>query len=86
MALISASIKLTQRPKDQKAFEEWTEQCLLQFESVLNLLALGHLPKTYVAPDKPYEGMVRHADGTHWDPGLGQGAYMYYAGAWNKLG
>lgn len=40
----------------------------------------------YAAPSKLREGMVRFADGTSWDPGSGKGLYIYYSGAWNKLG
>lgn len=37
-------------------------------------------------PPKPRLGMIVLADGSDWNPGAGQGAYIYYAGAWNKLG
>lgn len=40
----------------------------------------------HVAPTKPREGMVRGADGTDWNPGAGQGVYVYYGSTWNKLG
>lgn len=39
-----------------------------------------------VAPVRPRSGLVVFADGTNWNPGSGQGAYIYYAGVWNKLG
>lgn len=39
-----------------------------------------------VAPSKPFEGMIRGADGTNWNPGGGQGIYAYYNSTWNKLG
>ena len=37
-------------------------------------------------PAKPREGMRVGADGTNWNPGAGKGVYVYYSGAWNKLG
>lgn len=40
----------------------------------------------YAAPSKLREGMIRFADGTTWNPGSGKGLYIYYSGAWNKLG
>lgn len=38
------------------------------------------------APTKIRDGMVVLADGVNWDPSAGQGAYVYYAAAWHKLG
>lgn len=37
-------------------------------------------------PSKPRAGMIVHADGTNWDPGNGEGAYVYQSGAWVWLG
>lgn len=37
-----------------------------------------------VEPSKPREGMQAIADGSDWDPGLGQGLYTYINGAWVK--
>jgi len=47
-------------------------------------ISLGRLQ--YAAPSKLREGMIRFADGTTWNPGGGKGLYIYYSGAWNKLG
>lgn len=41
---------------------------------------------TTVAPSKPRDGMVRLADGANWNPGSGQGLYVYYNGGWHLLG
>lgn len=53
--------------------------------NVLDLLAQGHVELTFKAPTKPYEGMTRLADGTHWNPGSGKGVYTYFDGTWNKI-
>lgn len=37
-------------------------------------------------PIRPREGMIAVADGTHWDPGNGAGAYVYVGGVWTFLG
>lgn len=37
-------------------------------------------------PSKPFDGLIVGADGTNWNPGSGQGIYVYYASAWHKLG
>jgi len=40
----------------------------------------------HVVPDKPRQGYLYYADGTDWNPGSGQGAYVYSGTAWNFLG
>ena len=42
--------------------------------------------KNHVAPSKVRDGLTVYADGTDWDPGSGEGLYMYYNSTWNKLG
>jgi len=38
-------------------------------------------------PPKPRVGMVVYADGTHWNPGSGEGVYRYGSdAAWHFLG
>ena len=59
---------------------------LLKISVAVQLLALGHIDTSTVAPTKPRDGDIRLADGTSWNPGLGQGVYCYYGAAWNKLG
>lgn len=44
------------------------------------------LAKLNAAPAKVGDGMVVYADGTNWNPGSGEGAYIYYAAGWNYLG
>lgn len=41
---------------------------------------------SYVAPSKPRLGMVVYADGTHWNPGSGEGPYAYGSdNTWHPL-
>lgn len=38
-------------------------------------------------PDRPRAGMVVYADGTNWNPGSGEGLYIYKSGgSWVLLG
>lgn len=39
----------------------------------------------YAAPDKPVVGQVYYADGTSWNPGTGEGLYLYTSAGWSKL-
>lgn len=36
-------------------------------------------------PDRPREGMIIYADGTSWNPGKGEGPYVYKNAGWRKL-
>jgi len=51
----------------------------------LDVMSLG---QTNVQPQKPRDGDIRYADGTNWNPGSGQGVYIYIddgTPAWTKL-
>lgn len=53
---------------------------------VITNIADGNYDVTYVAPAKPRQGDIRFADGTDWNPGSGEGLYIYLsAGSWSKL-
>lgn len=82
----SADYTATPMPVTEESFRPWVEENFLQLSAAMELLSKGFLPKTYVAPVKPFDGMKRYADGTDWNPGAGEGEYIYYAGAWHKCG
>jgi len=73
-------------PSDPNQLSAFIDRELQRVKMAIDLLALGHLDKTYVAPTKPREGDIRLADGTSWNPGSGAGFYGYYGSAWVKLG
>ena len=60
-------------------------------ESEFNKLATAlngpiQLTVLYAAPVKPRTGWMVYADGTTWNPGSGEGVYVYTSGAvWSKL-
>lgn len=37
-------------------------------------------------PTKPRVGLVAYADGTDWNPGSGEGLYVYKSTGWAALG
>ena len=42
---------------------------------------------SYAEPDKPRAGDVVYADGTHWNPGSGEGIYRFNLSAsWSFVG
>jgi len=40
----------------------------------------------HAAPSKIKVGDVVYADGTDWNPGSGEGLYVYKSGGWSLLG
>lgn len=59
---------------------------LLQISRAIRELQDAPMVKLYDPPDKLRDGLRAYADGTSWNPGSGEGAYMYYAAAWHFLG
>lgn len=47
--------------------------------------ALVRLTELTSAPSRIYGDEIVRADGTHWNPGAGQGVYVQVAGVWTKL-
>lgn len=72
-------------PLDSAQLPRFITQELQKVAAALSLVG-SYMQTTYVAPDKPRDGLTLLADGTHWNPGAGQGVYTYYAAAWHKLG
>lgn len=73
-------------PIDQKEVVQYAYDEFIKISASFRLLADGHIDQTNAAPIKPRNGDIRLADGTDWNPGLGQGVYCYYNSTWNKLG
>jgi hypothetical protein len=89
--------------KDVKSVNRWTpnpaplnnEQLsdylfheLNKLSDIIFNLDVMRLEQTNVDPDKPRDGDIRYADGTNWNPGSGQGLYVYIddgTPAWEKL-
>ena len=51
----------------------------------LSEMEVVDLRTTHRDPIRPREGMIVYADGTDFDPGQGEGLYVYKDGAWTKL-
>lgn len=54
----------------------------------LRNVAVASVPDTlelavrHSAPEKVFVGLIAYADGTHWNPGSGEGVYVYKSGGW----
>lgn len=65
---------------------KYLHNTMLEIRAVLELLRDGHMDVVFEAPTKPTQGDIRYADGTSWDPGSGEGIYLYDSGgSWVKL-
>jgi hypothetical protein len=66
---------------------KFIDNSLLEIKTSLDIARDGHLEVVYAEPDKPYQGDIRYADGTTWNPESGgEGIYFYNAaGTWTKL-
>jgi hypothetical protein len=71
-------------PSDPKALQGYLSR---EFDRIANIVnADVKLETLHAEPAKPRDGLIVKADGTDWNPGSGEGAYCYYAAAWNFLG
>lgn len=73
-------------PGDVTDLPRYIEVEMVKIQAAIDLLAQGHLDKSYAAPSKPRDGDFRYADGTTWNPGSGIGFYRYNGSAWVFLG
>ena len=59
----------------------------LKLSNALRQVADGHLDAQTAPPPRPRAGDFRYADGVNWNPGSGEGAYIYKSsGTWVFLG
>jgi len=62
---------------------KWAEDELNEVASTLQ----GTEPE-YIwnkVPPKPRRGTIAYADGTHWNPGSGEGPYFFNGTVWTKM-
>jgi hypothetical protein len=63
----------------------WTEGELQAIEQEFSGLQVVPLEPVFRAPVRPREGMIIYADGTNYNPGSGEGPYVYINGAFAPL-
>lgn len=75
-------------PPPEATIEQVLAFCQREFLSIATALNDGtrQMDILHVEPKRLREGLVAVADGTDWNPGSGQGAYVYRGGAWHFLG
>jgi hypothetical protein len=64
----------------------WVYQELNRVSAALQKSKYLELAISHAAPEKTRDGLVVIADGSDWDPGSGEGVYVFYNSTWNYLG
>jgi hypothetical protein len=67
------------------SLRSYIENELRKLAEALKMIQSSQI-KLQAQPAKVYDGLLAYADGTNWNPGGGEGLYMYYNSTWNKLG
>lgn len=62
---------------------EYLQRALAGISAAIDGQADGNLEVFRSAPARPRQGMLRYADGVAWDPGSGDGLYVYDGSAWS---
>ena len=83
MSIRYAKSPVPSNPEDIPAY---LQSELDKISAVITNIAEGHFDVSNVEPTKKRAGDVRYADGSGWNPGSGEGLYLYLStGAWSKL-
>lgn len=75
-----------QVPSDPAQLPMYLENEFAKIKRSIEQISMGHFEVTYVEPPKPRKGDLRYADGVSWNPGSGQGVYVYKGTTWVLLG
>ena len=68
------------------AARAWLSDELRRIANVIGQPGYLQLDPIDVEPQRPSKGMIVWAVGVNWDPGAGQGLYVYNeAGAWDRV-
>lgn len=75
-------------PSSAEELPRYLNDEMARIWSAISALSIGHIDRTYAAPEKPRDGDIRYADGTTFNPGSGKGIYYYEidSATWIKLG
>jgi hypothetical protein len=58
---------------------------LKRLGSILYNQATFRLERIHAEPSRPRAGDIRYADGTDWNPGSGEGVYLFNGTSWTKF-
>lgn len=70
---------------DAKQITAWVYRELQRVSDALRVYDALRMNPLAVAPTKPRKGDIVYAEGTHWNPGSGEGVYVFDGSTWNML-
>ena len=72
-------------PEDTDDFGLYLVTELKRLGSILYNQATFRLERVHAEPKRPRIGDIRYADGTDWNPGSGEGVYLFDGTSWTKF-
>ena len=75
---------LSREPEDRELVR-WIKQEFDKISKAVSSLEYQFPPMTE-APERYSIGFVAYADGVNWNPGAGEGLYVYKSTGWSLLG
>lgn len=75
-------IHIPSPPENQESLSIYLDDSFQEVESSLSEIADGLHEVLNVAPSKPQVGQEVYADGTNFNPGSGEGLYIYKSTGW----
>lgn len=70
---------------DDPALPQWIERELSRAATSISERPFVQFVSRGTAPEKPREGMVAYGDGSGWNPGYGEGLYVWDGVRWNAI-
>ena len=71
--------------EDTREIVRWVKDELDRVSRAISSLEHQY-PELNAAPERYSIGFVAYADGTNWNPGSGEGLYVYKSTGWTLLG
>ena len=78
-------IQQAANPQTLDEIRQYVQSEFARLASELETTGSIRLVVHHSAPDKPSQGDIYYADGTDWNPGSGEGVYVYTSTGWVKL-
>ncbi|OUT52693.1 MAG: hypothetical protein CBB68_01685 [Rhodospirillaceae bacterium TMED8] len=72
-------------PENQEDMGTYLVTELKRLGNIIYNQAAFRLERIHVPPVRPRVGDIRYADGTDWNPGSGEGVYLFNGTSWSKF-
>ena len=72
-------------PEEQEDLATYLVTELKRLGNIIYNQAAFRLERLHEEPQRPRVGDIRYADGTDWNPGSGEGVYLFDGTSWTKF-